>query len=169
MNFGGISVHQAGEIEAAGGDFESRAGKASQLLGGDSRLITNRTQKLPDMLRIIGNLPGDIGLHENAQTIFGANVMQSAGCGPKAQIDRYRAVDWRRQFERQSGAHDHPDRVAKARNDDGLTRTDENEAGRRQERQNDHRSNDEAAAVPEGRIGPVLTVMIMMVVMMAVT
>ncbi len=109
-----IAVDEVGQIEIAGGDVHRRADEAAQLASGLIRLIAQRPQKLTDVRRVVGHLPGRIDLNENPQAVAGADVLQAGRRGPQAQIDRYARFDGRGQLPRQPRRGQDPHGIAQA-------------------------------------------------------
>ena len=83
-----IGVHQIGEVDAAGGDLERGPGETAELAGGFVGIVAHGADELFDVGRVVRNLPGDEGLHEDAQAIPGADILQAGGGGAQAQIHR---------------------------------------------------------------------------------
>ena len=83
-----IGVHQIGEVDAAGGDLERGPGEAAELAGGFVGIVAHGADELFDVGRVVRDLPGDEGLHEDAQAIPGADILQAGRGGAQAQIHR---------------------------------------------------------------------------------
>ncbi len=65
------------------------------------------------MAGIAGHLPARIGLHQDAQPILGADILQPGRGGAQTQINRHRPFDRRRHLPGRAGHGQHAHRVAK--------------------------------------------------------
>ncbi len=82
-----VDIYEIREIEIARDDVQRSAHEAAQLHGRLIGLIAHRAQELAHPLRIVRHLPGNVGLHQDAQPIARADVLQSSGGRAQAQID----------------------------------------------------------------------------------
>ena len=145
----GIGVHQTRQIETAGGGFQRRADKGTNLPRGFVRLILHRTHETLHIVRIALHLPRHVGLHNDAQTVTGADILQAPGGVAQAQVHRDRRFERRRPAPAQTRLKQHPRRIAKTGNDCGLARAHLHQARRRNGKR--HQQQRPAHAPPRER------------------
>ena len=86
-SIGRVGIHQVCQVEAACGDLQGGSHKAPELACDVVRVLLAGAQELHDMRGIVVDLPGDVGLHQDAQSVPGADILQPAGRRAQAQVD----------------------------------------------------------------------------------
>ena len=162
---GRIGVDEVGEVEAAGGDLQRRPDEAAQLPGRLVRIVAHGADELADPVGVGRHLPGDIGLHQNAQPVACADILQPGGRGAQAQIDRDRALHRCGQLPGQARFAQHPDRSAELGDHHRLARTDHDrrggEAGAGQQYERQHKPHGESHS---SRWFPVVSMIVIVVI-----
>ena len=116
----GIGVDEIGQIEVARGDLQRGPHEAAKLAGDIVRIAAPGAQELRDMRRVVVDLPGEIGLHQDAQPVPRADVLQAAGGRPQPQVDRDRSLDRRGDLPGEARRGQYADRLAELGDDDRL-------------------------------------------------
>ena len=74
-NEAGISVDQGGKLEPTGGDPQGRSREAAELRRCSIGIIVHGPQKLLKLLGRIADAPNHVGLYQDAQAVFRANIL----------------------------------------------------------------------------------------------
>ena len=153
-----VAVDQVGEVEVAGGDMHRRADEAAQLPRRLVRLVAHGAQELADVLRIARHAPGGVGLHQHAQAVASADVLQAGGGGVQAKVDRHGGLDRRRQLPSEARFGDHSHGIAQAGDHDGLVGGHHDHALGDDGDDHDHRGDGDADRHAVGAVGRLVLV-----------
>ena len=94
------------------------------------RLFTER-KNLRTLIGVRGHLPGDVRLHEHAQSVARADVLKAGRGRAQAEVDRDRALERHRQLPGEAGLRDDAIRIAEARDDGRRAGRNHHDAGGR--------------------------------------
>ena len=119
----------------------------------------------------LGHLPRDIGLHEHAQAVRRADILQASGRGTQAQIDRDLGLGRHRQLPGETRMGQHTDRIAEPGDHGGGAGGDHHDACGGHGGGHDQPGNAGAQRCPERRDGlpaVMVAMTVIVVVVMAV-
>lgn len=163
-----LRIHQVGQVIGAGGGFQRRADEGAQLPGSLVRLVAHRAHEALHVVGVALDLPGHVGLDDDPQAIAGTGVLQAAGGGAQAQVDRDRALERQRQAPGQARFEQDPRRVAETGDDHRLAGTYLHQASGGDGEQHQQRGDQQPAPGRRGLCAVIVIVIVIVIVMMLV-